>query len=142
MFITGRIKEQFKLENGKFVYPAAMEEEIKLLPLVEHAMIYGLNRPHTICLIFPDFLVLRKYAEKNGLPSDPAQLIAHPDVQALYEETVHSHLANKFGKYEIPKKIILLSDGFTVENGMLTQTFKLKRREVLKSYQPQIDAAY
>jgi long-chain acyl-CoA synthetase len=44
LHITGRIKEQFKLENGKFVSPATIEEEIKLLPCVEHTMIYGLTQ--------------------------------------------------------------------------------------------------
>ena len=142
MFITGRIKEQFKLENGKFVSPATMEEEIKLLPCVEHTMIYGLNRPFTVCLVFPDFMVMEKLAAKNGWPMDPAAMVADPAVQAYIGGQILDNLKGKFGSYEIPKTFIVLSEGFSVENGMLTQTFKLKRREVLKAYQPLLEAAY
>ena len=142
LFITGRIKEQFKLENGKFVSPATMEEEIKLLPCVEHTMVYGLNRPHTICLVFPDFIVMEKLAEKNGWPTEPAAMVADEAVRTYIESQILNSLKGKFGSYEIPRKFIILSEGFTVDNGMLTQTFKLKRREVLKAYQPMIEDAY
>ncbi|WP_319404866.1 long-chain fatty acid--CoA ligase [uncultured Desulfosarcina sp.] len=142
LHITGRIKEQFKLENGKFVSPATLEEEIKLLPCVEHTMIYGLNRPFTVCLVFPDFIVMDKLAIQNGWPTEPAAMIAHPAVKSTIENQILSHLKGKFGTYEIPKKFIILSEGFSIENGMLTQTFKLKRREVLKVYEPMIAEAY
>jgi long-chain acyl-CoA synthetase len=142
LHITGRIKEQFKLENGKFVSPATMEEEIKLLPCVEHTMIYGLNRPFTVCLVYPDFIVMDKLARENGWPTEPAAMIADPAVISTIENQILSLLKGKFGSYEIPKKFIILSEGFSVDNGMLTQTFKLKRREVLKAYQPMIEEAY
>ena len=142
LHITGRIKEQFKLENGKFVSPATMEEEIKLLPCVEHTMIFGLNRPYTVCLVFPDFIVMEKLAEKNGWPTEPAAMVADPGVRDFIENQIRGSLDGKFGSYEIPKRFILLSEGFSVDNGMLTQTFKLKRREVIKAYQPMIEAAY
>lgn len=142
LHITGRIKEQFKLENGKFVSPATLEEEIKLLPCVEHTMIYGLNRPFTVCLVFPDFIVMDKLARQNGWPTEPAAMVADPAVQSTIENQILSHLKGKFGSYEIPKKFIILSEGFSIENGMLTQTFKLKRREVLRVYEPLITDAY
>jgi long-chain acyl-CoA synthetase len=136
LHITGRIKEQFKLENGKFVSPATMEEEIKLLPCVEHTMIYGLNRPYTVCLVYPDFIVMDKLARENGWPTEPAAMIADPAVKSTIENQILSLLKGKFGSYEIPKKFIILSEGFSVDNGLLTQTFKLKRREVLNACSP------
>ncbi len=142
LFITGRIKEQFKLENGKFVSPATMEEEIKLLPCVEHTMIYGLNKPYTICLVFPDFVVMEKYAKKNKLPTDPKAMVAHDTVKTYIENQILNHVKGKFGSYEVPKRFVILSEGFSIENGMLTQTFKLKRREVLKKYEPMIATLY
>ncbi len=142
LFITGRIKEQFKLENGKFVSPATMEEEIKLLPCVEHTMIYGINRPYTVCLVYPDFMVMEKLAKAKGWPTQPAAMVGDSKVRTYIQNQILSHLQGKFGSYEIPRHFIILSEGFSVENGMLTQTFKLKRREVLKTYQPLIDAAY
>ncbi|TAL35500.1 MAG: long-chain fatty acid--CoA ligase [Spirochaetes bacterium] len=142
LYITGRIKEQFKLENGKFVYPAAIEEEIKLIPLVEFAMVYGLNMPYTVVLVYPDFLVLQKFAKENNLPEAPAELIKEEKVVKLFENTISGQLKGKFGSYEVPKKILLMAEGFSVENGMLTQTLKLKRRAVLQKYQSDINRLY
>jgi long-chain acyl-CoA synthetase len=142
LFITGRIKEQFKLENGKFVYPAAIEEAIKLIPYVEFAMIYGLNMPYTICLVYPDFIVMGKYAKENNLPTDPVEMIKDERVVKLFEDAIKNELKGKFGNYEIPRKLILMSEAFSVENGMLTQTLKLKRRTVLQKYQADIDRLY
>ncbi|MCP4339725.1 MAG: long-chain fatty acid--CoA ligase, partial [Desulfobulbaceae bacterium] len=102
LYITGRIKEQFKLENGKFVYPVSMEEEIKLLPCVEHTMIYGLNRAFTVCLVFPDFIVMEKLAAQNGWPAEPVAMVADPTVKSYIENQILSQLKDNFGSYEIP----------------------------------------
>jgi long-chain acyl-CoA synthetase len=142
VYITGRIKEQFKLENGKFVYPASIEEEIKLIPYVEFAMVYGLNMPYTVAMVYPDFVVLGKYAKENNLPDAPEEMIKDARVKKLFEDAIAGQLKGKFGTYEVPKKILLMSEGFTVENGMLTQTLKLKRRAVLQKYQADIDRLY
>lgn len=142
LYITGRIKEQFKLENGKFVYPATIEEEIKLIPYVEFAMVYGLNMPYTICLVYPDFIVMGKYAKENNLPTDPVEMIKDERIVKLLENAIKNQLEGKFGSYEVPRKILLMSEGFSVDNGMLTQTLKLKRRAVLQKYQADIDRLY
>ncbi len=142
LYITGRIKEQYKLENGKYVFPHSIEEDIKLLPNVANAMVYGEGRPYNICLVFPDFDVLGKYAKKNTLPSDPESLLKDNAVTEMLEEEIVGYLRKKYGGYEIPKKFIFLDDDFTLENGMMTQTLKLKRRNVVQGYQELIDAAY
>ena len=127
--ITGRIKEQYKLLNGKYVFPAAIEEDIGLDPLVANAMIYGEGRDFNICLIVPDFEAVARQTGKSG---GPAALIADPEVTGLIEERVTEALKGKYGGYEIPKKFVFLEENFTLENGMLTQTLKLKRRAVVK----------
>ena len=142
LFITGRIKEQYKLENGKYVFPAALEEEIKLLPWVENAMVYGDGRPYNVCMIVPDFAVLGKYARENQLPEEPAKLVADTAVQEMIAFETTSFLKGKFGGYEIPKKFVLLQEDFSLENGTLTQTMKLKRLSVLEQYQDQLQNLY
>ncbi|HPC48442.1 MAG TPA: AMP-binding protein, partial [Deltaproteobacteria bacterium] len=142
LFITGRIKEQYKLENGKFVFPASLEEDIRLLPYIENAMIYGENKPYNICLIVPDFVVLEKYAKEHGLPSDHKALVENPQIRELITNEVANSLKGKYGGYEIPKKVVLLKENFSVDDGTLTQTLKVKRRVVLKKHQDIIDAAY
>ena len=142
LYITGRIKEQFKLENGKFVFPAALEEEISLVPWVQNVLIFGENRPFTIALVVPDFLMVERHAEKNGISGDIRQLIENADIQAMITEEILKILRGRFGGYEIPKKFLYLTEGFTSENGMLTQTLKLKRRVVLEKYRDRIEALY
>ena len=142
LYITGRIKEQFKLENGKFVFPAALEEDICLLPSIQNAVIFGENRPFNICMVVPDFFTLERYAEKNNLPVNMDELLKRDDIQAMLSNEIITFLTGKFASYEIPKKFIFLKEPFSLENGTLTQTLKLKRRVVFQKYQEQIDAMY
>jgi len=143
LFITGRIKEQYKLENGKYVFPASLEEEIQMSPWVENVLIYGEGRSYNICLIVPDFLKLSAWAKEQGMEATtPDKLIALAEVESMIKESITSHLRDKFGGYEIPKKIILVDEPFSVDNGMLTQTLKLKRRKVVERYENRINEAY
>lgn len=142
LFITGRIKEQYKLENGKYVFPAAIEEEIKLLPLVLNAMVHGEGRPYNVCLVFPDFEVLRKVAAERGLPTTPAEMAVNPALVDHVAAEITQKLRASFGSYEIPKKFVLLTEDFTVDNGMLTQTMKLRRKAVVERYRDAIAAQY
>jgi long-chain acyl-CoA synthetase len=142
MWITGRIKEQFKLENGKYVFPSALEEDICLNHYVQSAMIYGAGKEYNVCVIVPDFPALKSYAQKNNLPGDVNTLVARPDIQAMITAEILDTLKKKYGGYEIPRKFIYLTEPFTVENGMITQTMKLKRRVIVEKYQTQIDTLY
>lgn len=142
LYITGRIKEQYKLENGKFVFPVSLEEEICLVPFVQQAVVYGLNRPYNICIVVPDFDVLGRYAKEKGLPTEIETLVARQDIIDMISETITNHLKGKFGGYEIPKKFLLLSEPFTLDNGTLTQTMKLKRKVVLDKLMDRIEALY
>ncbi len=142
LFITGRIKEQYKLENGKFCFPVSLEETICLVSFVQQAVIYGLNRPYNICLIVPDFDVLKNYAKGKGLPTDIPTLLARQDVTDMISGEITNHLKGKFGSYEIPKKFLFLSEPFSLDNGMLTQTMKLKRKIVMDNYMDKIEALY
>lgn len=142
LFITGRIKEQFKLENGKYVFPSVLEEEIRMLPWVENVMVYGEARPFTIALMVPDFTRLASWARENGLPTEPIELVACDPARRMIEQAIHQFLQGKFGGYEIPKSCILLKENFSMETGLLTQTLKLKRHKVIERYLPHIQEAY
>jgi len=142
LWITGRIKEQFKLENGKYVFPAALEEDICLNHYVQSALIYGAGREYNVCLIVPDFVALDIYAQKNNLPTDMKTLVEREDVQKMITSEINDTLKKKYGGYELPRKYLFLSDPFTLENGMLTQTMKLKRRVIMEEYNDQIEALY
>lgn len=142
LFITGRIKEQYKLANGKYVFPATMEEEIQLSPWVENVLVFGEGRSHNVCLVVPDFIKLTQWAKAQGIDPSPQALIRNSQIKNMISESISTHLKHKFGGYEIPKDYILIEEPFSVENGMLTQTLKLKRRKVIERYEDQIKAAY
>jgi len=142
LYITGRIKEQYKLENGKFCFPVSLEEEICLVPLVQQAVVYGMNRPYNICIIVPDFEVLKHYAKEKGWPTDHKALVARQDVIDIVINAIANQLKGKFGGYEIPKKFLLLSEPFSLDNGTLTQTMKLKRNVVVGNLKDQIEVLY
>ena len=142
LWITGRIKEQYKLENGKYVFPAALEEDICLNHYVQSALIYGAGKEYNVCMIVPDFQALKSYADKNNLPGDMKTLLAQQDIQDMITNAILADLKKKYGGYEIPRKFIFLSEPFTLENGMVTQTMKLKRRVIMEKYQTEIDTMY
>ncbi len=142
LYITGRFKEQYKLENGKYVFPAALEEEIKLNSYVANAMIYGEGRPFNICLVVPDFENLEKVASEYNLKSDSDTLVSSGKIQTLIQTSIAESLKGDFGSYEIPKKFIFLAEDFSLENGMMTQTMKLKRNIALDKYMSDIEALY
>ena len=70
------------------------------------------------------------------------ELLNNPTVQAFMSHEIKTHLEKKFKHYEIPKKFYYIIDDFTLENGFLTQTLKLKRRAVISKYQHIIDELY
>jgi long-chain acyl-CoA synthetase len=142
LFITGRIKEQYKLENGKFCFPVSLEENICLASFVQQAVIYGLNRPYNICVVVPDLDVLLHYAKEKGLPADTNMLVARQDIIDMIGEAITNQLKGKFGGYEIPKKFLILPEAFSLDNGTLTQTMKLKRKVVIDRLMDQIEALY
>jgi len=142
VYITGRIKEQYKLENGKYVFPAALEEDIRLLPYIENAMIFGDGKPYNVCVVIPDCSVLKKTADMLNIKTEVDKLVHFPLVQEFMSIEIRKSLKGKYGNYEIPKKFIFTDENFSIENGMLTQTLKLKRRVVIEKYKEQIEELY
>ena len=86
--------------------------------------------------------MVERYAEKQGISGDIRQLVGNEQIQAMITGEILKVLQGRFGGYEIPKKFLYLTEGFTAENGMLTQTMKLKRRVVLDKYMDRIEALY
>ncbi|MBS3759695.1 MAG: long-chain fatty acid--CoA ligase [Desulfobacterales bacterium] len=143
LLITGRFKEEYKLENGKYVHPASIEEDINLNSYVLNAMLYGEGKPYNVCLLVPDFETLASVADEMGFgDKSPEDLIKEEKIYEFIKTEVTNHLKKTYGGYEIPKKFILLPEDFSLENGTLTQTMKLKRGNVYEKYQDQLDALY
>jgi long-chain acyl-CoA synthetase len=76
LYITGRTKELYKLENGKYVAPVPLEEQVTLSPYILQCVIFGANRPHNVALIVPDMAALRTWAKKHGVEGDGEDLLS------------------------------------------------------------------
>ncbi len=140
--ITGRIKEQYKLENGKYVAPAPLEEHLKLSRYIVNAMVHGDNRLFNVALVVPDLAAVKEWAKGAGVTfKDDAELLESDRVKALIQSEVDKY-SSEWKGFERVKRVALAAEDFTTENGMLTPSLKVKRRVVWQRYQKQIEALY
>jgi len=140
--VTDRKKDLIKTSGGKFIAPQPIENSLKLNPLVGTAAIIGDRRKFPAVLISPNFRPLEEWARENSIPfTSRAELIADPKVQALYESIVEAINTN-LARFEKLKRVMLVADEFTVDNGALTPTMKLRRRVIEERYKKQIGELY
>jgi long-chain acyl-CoA synthetase len=140
--VTDRKKDLIKTSGGKFIAPQPIENALKLNPYVGVAAIMGDRRKFPAVMISPNFAQLEDWARANGIPfSSRAELTANPKVQSLYEGVVEEQNKN-LARFEKLKRVILVADEFTTENGALTPTLKLRRRVIEERYKKQIDEIY
>lgn len=144
LFITGRVKEIYKLENGKYVAPAPIEEKITLSPYIVQTMVHGMNKPHNVALVVPDFSSLEPWAAEQGITGSREQLCENPKVRELIAGEIDKNLTDpKTNKsFEKIRDFILVPEEFSVANDMLTPTLKMKRRNVVKKFGAALDALY
>ncbi len=141
LYITGRIKEQYKLENGKYVVPSPLEEQLQLSPLINQAFVFGDNRPFNVALVIPDLPALHKWCDEEGISGSDDELVAHERVQSMMREQL-DRFSGEFKQFEKIKQFKLLTEEFTVENGLLTPKMSVKRRKVIERYQADLDGLY
>jgi len=141
LYITGRIKEQYKLENGKYVVPTPLEEAIKLSPFVLNVMVYGDNKPFNVALVVANMDAVKDWAQKNGVGGSGDALLKSDAVKALFKKELESN-SKAFKGFESVQDFALISDDFTTANNMLTPSLKLKRREVVKAHGKTIEELY
>jgi long-chain acyl-CoA synthetase len=140
--VTDRKKDLIKTSGGKFLAPQPIENSLKLNPLIGIAAIVGDRRKFPAVLVSPNFALLEQWANDNGVAySSRAELTANPKVQELYNgivEGVNQNLA----RFEKLKRVLLVPDEFTLDNGALTPTLKLRRKVIEDRYRRQIDELY
>ena len=147
LYITGRFKEEYKLANGKYIHPESLELEMKVLPWILNAVVTGAGHEYNVGLIVPDMKLLEHMAAELKLSVEPKDLFspANPESEKFKEllmAEVQNHLRKTFGSYEIPQKFEFVLEDFTVDNGMLTQTMKLKRQKVMEKYGDMLEKLY
>lgn len=140
LHISGRIKEQYKLENGKYVMPSPVEEELKLSPFIANLMLYGDGRPYNVALVVPSLPAVREWRQAEGLDPD-ADVRRDERLRDLIAAELEKH-GEPLRRYERPTDFAIIAEDFTVENGLLTPTLKLKRREAVARHAAVIEALY
>ena len=141
LYITGRVKEQYKLENGKYVAPAPLEESLKLSAYIDQVMLYGFNRPHNVAVIVAAMPAVEKFAEENGISGSGESLLGDPIVRELFQKQLELY-GKDFKNFEHPQNFALLSEEWGIDNGLLTPTLKLKREVVEDQFRSQIESLY
>ncbi|HEY4303038.1 MAG TPA: long-chain fatty acid--CoA ligase [Gemmatimonadaceae bacterium] len=140
--ITDRKKDIIVTAGGKNIAPQPIENKVKTNKYVSQAVVIGDKRKFPIILVVPNWDSLEKWAKlKNILWTDRKQLLAMPTIRAKMEKEVNEEMSD-LAHFEQPKKIGLLEHDFSIENGELTPTMKVKRRVIDKTYKPLIDSLY
>ena len=140
--ITDRIKDIIVTAGGKNVAPQPIENRLKADDFIEQAVMLGDRESYCVLLVVPSFPNLEAWARKSGInASDPKALLASKPVQEHMEARVTSRL-DGLARYERPKKIGLIAAPFTVDDGTLTPTQKVKRRAVKAQHGKLIEAFY
>ena len=141
LYITGRVKELYKLENGKYVAPAPVEEAVTLSPYIAQCVIYGSDKPYNVALIVPDLPALEVWAKQQGMDLVGELLLEEERVQQLLEEEIERANARLKG-FESIKRFVIEGEELTTANGLLTPTLKLKRRKFNERYASILDGLY
>jgi len=140
--VTDRKKDLLKTSGGKFIAPQPIENSIKVNSLIGTAVVLGDRRKFASVIISPHFPLLEEWARANDISFSSRQdLIADPKVRALYEGIV-AEVNRSLARYETLKKVLLVPDEFTANDGTLTPTFKLRRKAVEERYRKEIDELY
>ncbi len=142
LFITDRKKDLIKTAGGKYIAPQKIENMAKAYPILSHLVIYGDQKPFAVALITLNQEFVIQHAQANGiLYGEYSELIKNEKIQALVADGIaklNSHLA----KYETVKRYIVLPKEFTVEDGDLTPSMKVKRKQICEQYKTELEALY
>ncbi|MBQ4294624.1 MAG: AMP-binding protein, partial [Prevotella sp.] len=142
LFLKERIKDLFKTSNGKYIAPQMIESKLLVDKFVDQIAVIADQRKFVSALIVPDFNLLEEYARDNGVKADSREeLCRHPKVMAMMTERVET-LQQGLASYERIKRFTLLPNPFSMENGELTNTLKIRRNVLVKNYASEIEEMY
>ncbi|MGV8945646.1 MAG: AMP-dependent synthetase/ligase [Lutibacter sp.] len=133
--ITDRKKEMFKTSGGKYIAPSAIEGLLKESRFIEQAMVIGENEKMPAAIIQPHFEFLLIWAKRKGLQFEGSieGVLQQKKVRKRIQKEIN-FVNKKLGKWEQVKAFELTSEIWSVENGLLTPTLKMKRKIILQNY--------
>jgi len=141
VYITGRIKDILILSNGEKVPPVDMELAITLEPEFDQALVVGEGKSYLSALVVLNGENWPQLAQQHGLdPLDPESLKDKKLISAM--QKVIAKALHDFPGYAKIRRVSLSLQPWTIEDGLMTPTLKIKRPKVVEAYQAEIDAMY
>ncbi len=139
-YITDRLKDLFKLSNGKYVAPLQVESLLKQSPLISQAVVVGSGRKQVGALIVPDWEALKEAMKEEGVPATGSreELCENPYfIKRMQRDAVD--LTRELSDYERVKRVYLIAREFSIDKGEMTPTLKIKRNVIDEKYEEAID---
>ncbi len=139
-YITDRLKDLFKLSNGKYVAPLQVESLLKQSPLVSQPVVVGSGRKQVGALIVPDWEALREVMKDEGhsVEGTREEMCENPHfIKRVQQDAVE--LTRELSDYERVKRVYLLPREFSIDKGEMTPTLKIKRNVIDEKYGEAID---
>lgn len=135
LHITDRKKEMFKTSGGKYIAPQVIENMAKASKFIEQIMVVGDGEKMPTAFVQPDFNFLKNWVERKGLKigTSPKELAESPVVKERLQKEI-DYLNTKLGNWEQIKKFELTPEVWSIEDGLLTPTLKLKRKAIKEKY--------
>jgi long-chain acyl-CoA synthetase len=140
--ITDRKKDLIKTAGGKFLAPQKIENLAKSQKILSQVVVYGDQRPFAVALLTLNQEYVIQYAQGNKiLFGDYAELVKNEKIKALVK-TAMEEINAQLARYETVKKYIVLPKEFTVEEGDLTPSMKIKRKQICAKHLEELEALY
>ena len=142
LYITERIKDLFKTSNGKYIAPQMIEALLLVDKYIDQVAVVADERKFVSALVVPEFRVVEEYAHAHGIDFNSREdLCANRQIHQMMLDRIHT-LVQQLSPYEQIKRITLIPHHFSMENGELTNTLKLRRPVILANYKELIDKMY
>lgn len=149
LFITGRLKNLFKTSMGKYINPQIIEEKFGESKFIENIVVFGEGQKFAAALIVPDMNFIQSWNKRNRLILNKNKKEKKEKVEALTDAEIKTIIAKEvkhyntfFGDTEQIKKFEIVNDKWTIENGIMTPTLKVKRKVVQQRYKALINSMF
>ena len=141
--ITDRKKDMFKLSTGKYVLPQPLENKLNGDALVAQSFVLGEGQKYCGGLIFVDIEAVRNYADHCDIDSSLSidEVLRHPSIHTYYERCI-DEANEEMDSWSRIKQFKLIAEPLSIENGMLTPTLKVKRKEVRLKFQSEMQTLF
>lgn len=140
--IIDRTKELIVTAGGKKVAPQLIEGLLKADPLVSQACVYGDRKPYLVALLTLDRTAVKRWADQHHMPYADVPNLARSPVLRVQLDAHVAQVNTRLARYEQVKYYDVLADDFTVDNGLLTPTQKIRRKAVNARYRPDFETLY